>query len=185
MTAKKKRVAVLFGGRSAEHEISILSARFVVESLDRERFEPVLIGIDKSGRWLAQEETALLGQARDPRLVRLNEAGARVKLEPSSMRPSSTDAAIVADTLPHGVLEIAGSSPLDVDVVFPVLHGPMGEDGTVQGLLTLANVAFVGSGVLGSAVGMDKDVMKRLLRDAGLPIVPYLCVSAARFALTC
>ncbi len=182
MTAKKKRVAVLFGGRSAEHEISILSARFVVESLDRERFEPVLIGIDKSGRWLAQEETALLGQARDPRLVRLNEAGARVKLEPSSMRPSSTDAAIVADTLPHGVLEIAGSSPLDVDVVFPVLHGPMGEDGTVQGLLTLANVAFVGSGVLGSAVGMDKDVMKRLLRDAGLPIVPYLCVSAARFA---
>jgi D-alanine-D-alanine ligase len=157
-----KRVAVLFGGRSAEHEISILSARFVVESLDRERFEPVLIGIDKIGRWLAQEETALLGQARDPRLVRLNEAAPIVKLE-------------------QGALEVAGGSPRDIDVVFPVLHGPMGEDGTVQGLLTLANVAFVGSGVLGSAVGMDKDVMKRLLREAGLPIVPYLAVSAARF----
>lgn len=174
--AAKKRVAVLFGGRSAEHEISILSARFVVESLDRERFEPVLVGIDKSGRWLAQDETALLGQARDPRLVRLNEAAPRAKLEPS------TDTEIVAGALPHGVLEVAGRSPLDVDVVFPVLHGPMGEDGTVQGLLTLANVAFVGSGVLGSAVGMDKDVMKRLLREAGLPIVPFLCVSAPRYA---
>jgi D-alanine-D-alanine ligase len=183
-TPKRLRVAVLFGGRSAEHEISILSARFVVESLDRDRFEPVLVGIDKSGRWLAQNETALLEQARDPRLVRLNEAAPRVRLEPSSMRPSgsTTETAIVASALPHGVLEVAGGSPLDVDVVFPVLHGPMGEDGTVQGLLTLANVAFVGSGVLGSAVGMDKDVMKRLLRDAGLPIVPYLSVSAARFA---
>jgi D-alanine-D-alanine ligase len=160
--AKRLRVAVLFGGRSAEHEISILSARFVVESLDRDRFEPVLVGIDKSGRWLAQEETALLGQARDPRLVRLNDAAPRVKLE-------------------HGLLEVAGRSPLDVDVVFPVLHGPMGEDGTVQGLLTLANVAFVGSGVLGSAVGMDKDVMKRLFREAGLPIVPHITIGAARF----
>lgn len=162
-TKQRLRVAVLFGGRSAEHEISILSARFVVESLDRDRFEPVLVGIDKSGRWLAQEETALLGQARDPRLVRLNEAAPVVQLE-------------------HGALAVAGGSPRDVDLVFPVLHGPMGEDGTVQGLLTLANVAFVGSGVLGSAVGMDKDVMKRLLREAGLPIVPYLTVSAARFA---
>ncbi|MBL8740045.1 MAG: D-alanine--D-alanine ligase A, partial [Myxococcales bacterium] len=172
---KRLRVAVLFGGRSAEHEISILSARFVLESLDRERFDPVLVGIDKSGRWLAQEEAALLGQSRDPRLVRLNETAPRAKLEPSATT------AIVKGVAPHGVLEIAGSSPLDVDIVFPVLHGPMGEDGTVQGLLTLANIAFVGSGVLGSAVGMDKDVMKRLLRDAGLPIVPWLGVASGRF----
>ena len=169
------RVAVLFGGRSAEHEISILSARFIVESLDRERYEPVLIGIDKSGRWLAQDETLLLQQTRDPRLVRLNEAA------PSATLTTSIPGD-VSDSAPRAVLEITGRTPQPIDVVFPVLHGPMGEDGTVQGLLTLANIAFVGSGVLGSAVGMDKDVMKRLLRDAGLPIVPHVTVSAARFA---
>jgi len=162
-------VAVLFGGRSAEHEISILSARFVVESLDRERFEPLLIGIDKGGRWLLQEEALLLGQSRDPRLVRLNAAAPAAQLAPF---PSNTACAS---------LEVAGRAALDVDLVFPVLHGPMGEDGTVQGLLTLADVPFVGSGVLGSAAGMDKDVMKRLLRDAGLPVVPHVTVRAARW----
>lgn len=172
---KKKRVAVLFGGRSAEHEISILSARFIVESLDRERFEPVLIGIDRQGRWLAQEESLLLGQARDPRLVRLNQAGPAAQLTPAP----TTDALATASP---AALEIAGRSPLSVDVVFPVLHGPMGEDGTVQGLLTLAGVPFVGSGVLGSAAGMDKEVMKRLLRDAGLPIVPFIAARHTHWA---
>jgi len=166
---RRIRVAVLFGGRSAEHEISILSARFVIESLDRERFEPVLIGIDKEGRWLAQEESLLVSQSRDPRLVALDGRAPVVQL-PSAPRAGAGSA-----------LEVAGEAPRSIDVVFPVLHGPMGEDGTVQGLLTLAGIPYVGSGVLGSAVGMDKDVMKRLLRDAGLPIVPFLTVRASRW----
>ena len=164
---EKLRVAVLFGGRSAEHEISLLSARFVVEALDRERFEPVLIGIDKTGRWLLQEEALLLGAARDPRLQRLNQA--------------MPDVALAAHPEPSGgaTLAIGGGEASGIDVVFPVLHGPMGEDGCVQGLLELAGVPYVGSGVLGSAVGMDKDVMKRLLREAELPIVPHVTVRRA------
>ena len=156
---RKQRVAVLFGGRSAEHEISILSARFVVESLDRERFEPVLIAIAKDGRWMREAEASLLGQSRDPRLVRVN-AGDAVRLP---AHPSPAEIEIVGD----------GGAAQPIDIVFPVLHGPMGEDGTLQGLLRLAEVPFVGSGVLGSAVGMDKDVMKRLFREAGLPIVAH------------
>lgn len=164
MSASKLRVAVLFGGRSAEHEISLLSARFVVEMLDRERFEPILIGIDKSGRWLLQEEALLLGAARDPRLAKLNQ--------------SAPDVALAAHPGPSGdaALTIGSGDRRGIDVVFPVLHGPMGEDGSVQGLLELSGVPYVGSGVLGSAVGMDKDVMKRLLKEAGLPIVPYAVI---------
>lgn len=168
MTAKRKlRVAVLFGGRSAEHEISLLSARFVVEALDRDRFEPVLVGIDKSGRWLLQEEALLLGATRDPRLARLNEA-----------RP---DVALVAHPSPSGEasLAITGGVPTGIDVVFPVLHGPLGEDGCVQGLLELAGVPYVGAGVLGAAVGMDKDVMKRLLAEAELPLVAHHTIRRA------
>jgi D-alanine-D-alanine ligase len=158
---RKLRVAVLFGGRSAEHEISLLSARFVVEALDRERFTPVLVGIDKSGRWLLQEEALLLGAARDPRLARLNQ--------------SAPDVALLAYPGEAGEasLNVGGAASQAIDVVFPVLHGPLGEDGCVQGLLELAGVPYVGSGVLGSAVGMDKDVMKRLLKEAELPIVPH------------
>lgn len=164
---KKLRVAVVFGGRSAEHEISLLSARFVVQSLDRDRFEPILVGIDKAGRWLLQEEALLLGAARDPRLAKLNQ--------------SMPDVALAAHPMPSGEasLAVSGKNPLGVDVVFPVLHGPMGEDGAVQGLLELAGVPYVGAGVLGSAVGMDKVVMKRLLLGADLPILPH--VVARRF----
>lgn len=159
--SRKLRVAVLFGGRSAEHEISLLSARNVVQALDRERFEPMLIGIDKNGRWLLQEEAMLLAAARDPRLAKLAQTASSV--------------ALAAHPDEHGeaALSISGGSSQAIDVVFPVLHGPMGEDGCIQGLLELAGVPYVGSGVLGSAVGMDKDVMKRLLAQAELPIVPY------------
>jgi D-alanine-D-alanine ligase len=162
--ADKLRVAVLFGGRSAEHEISLLSARFVLESLDRNRFEPVLVGIDKEGRWRIQEAALLLGASRDPRLQKLNAAMPGAILPP---HPTGSGEA---------VLTIDGGAPLAVDVVFPVLHGPMGEDGCVQGLLELAGVPYVGAGVASSAVGMDKDLMKRLLRDAGLPLGPYRLV---------
>jgi D-alanine-D-alanine ligase len=162
---RKLRVAILFGGRSAEHEISLLSARFVVESLDPERFEPVLVGIDKSGRWLLQDADRLLAMGRDARSVTLDDARSPVLLP---AHPAG------------GLVSASGTAePQAIDVAFPVLHGPLGEDGTVQGLLELAGVPYVGSGVLGSAVGMDKDVMKRLLLAAGLPVLPYRTVRRA------
>lgn len=153
------RVGILFGGRSAEHEVSILSARNVVAALDRERFDPVLIGVGRDGRWLLQDEGRLLASSGDPRRVNLND-GTAVSLA----------------TLPA---EPTAAGP--IDVIFPVLHGPMGEDGTVQGLLELAGLPYVGAGVLGSAVGMDKDVAKRLLRAAGIPVAAYRVVRKAAF----
>lgn len=166
---RRLRVGILFGGRSAEHEISLLSARNVLAALDRDRFEPVLIGVDRSGRWLLQEEALVLGATRDPRLIALNNTTDRTV----SMEPRPTGGALV----PSGASSATGGEGLRaLDVIFPVLHGPMGEDGTMQGLLELADVAYVGTGVLGSAVGMDKDVMKRLLRDAGIPIAAFRVV---------
>ncbi|MFO0549707.1 MAG: D-alanine--D-alanine ligase family protein [Polyangiaceae bacterium] len=171
--SKKVRVAVVFGGRSSEHEISILSARFVVASLDRNRFEPVLVGIDKEGHWRLEDEAFLLSQARDPRLVRLNAAAPSARLSVEHTELTSAREAPRAELAIHGE-----TSPRAIDVVFPVLHGPMGEDGTIQGFFSLAGVPFVGAGVLGSAVGMDKAVMKRLLAEAGLPIVPHVTLRA-------
>ncbi|MBO0838928.1 MAG: D-alanine--D-alanine ligase [Actinobacteria bacterium] len=160
----KIRVVVLFGGRSAEHEVSILSARNVLLALDRERFEPVLVGIDKAGRWRLEPESTLLDASGDPRKLSLRCQGAELTV-PVHPQRSPTTAALTCD-----------------DVVFPVLHGTYGEDGTVQGLLELADVAFVGAGPLGSAIGMDKDVTKRLLSQAGLPVVPWRVVTAAEFS---
>src|SRR5215470_15103619 len=159
---RRLRVGVLFGGRSAEHEVSILSARNVADALDPDRFEPVLIGIDRAGRWSLQSP-AVLEAARDPRLVKLNAASESVTLAPV---PKS---------------DAPAASGLELDVVFPVLHGPMGEYGTVQGLLELADLPYVGAGVLGSAVGMEKDVMKRLLRDAGIPTARFITLRKADF----
>ncbi len=157
--AGRTRVVILFGGRSAEHEVSILSARNVLNALDRTRFDPVLIGIDKQGRWRAQSEKMLAGATGDPRQLRLED-----------------EAPIVAvATAPSSITHLLGAD----DVIFPVLHGTYGEDGTVQGLLELADVAYVGAGVLGSAIGMDKDVAKRLLRDGGIPVVDFRVVSVA------
>ncbi len=146
----KLRVGVLFGGRSAEHEISILSARTVVAALDRRRFEAVPIGIGKDGRFRRVTPERLLAGAASA----------------AALPPGGEEAFPLAP----------GGAPLDV--VFPVLHGPLGEDGAVQGLLELAGVPYVGSGILGSAVGMDKEVQKRLLRDAGLEVAPFRVVSA-------
>ncbi|HVA56185.1 MAG TPA: D-alanine--D-alanine ligase [Gammaproteobacteria bacterium] len=160
----KIRVGILFGGKSAEHEISLLSAKNVIDTLDKNRYEPVLIGIDKGGRWLMGEPSRFLLNTSDPKLIAINKADSRfVALVPQS----------------EGRLTCLGATPLDkvVDVVFPILHGPLGEDGTIQGLLKLANVPFVGAGVLGSAVGMDKDVMKRLLRGADIPVPKFLAFS--------
>jgi D-alanine-D-alanine ligase len=156
--SEKIRVAILFGGQSAEHEISILSARNVLAALDRSRFEPVLIGIDKAGRWLTQDPKKLLASERDPRLVHVG-PGLPVHLLSSAGLPASQTPTVG-----------------QIDVVFPVLHGTLGEDGAVQGLLEVAGIPYVGAGVLGSAIGMDKDVMKRLLREAGVPVTTFRTV---------
>lgn len=160
---RKLRVAILFGGKSAEHEVSLQSARNVAAALDRDKYEPVFIGIKKTGEWLApgvsERYLALTMKQQQTR-------GPEKSREIVMMAPSG-----------GGVLtRDSGMVEGKIDVVFPILHGPFGEDGTVQGLLKLADVPFVGAGVLGSAVGMDKDVMKRLLRDAGIPIGKFLVV---------
>jgi D-alanine-D-alanine ligase len=162
----KIRVGILFGGQSAEHEISILSARNVRAALDRSRFEPRLIGIDKAGRWLAQDEQKLLASARDPRLAKI-EPG--LSLQVTSLLSGPT-------TTPN-----AASSAGPIDVIFPVLHGTLGEDGAVQGLFEVSGIPYVGAGVLGSAIGMDKDVMKRLLRDAGVSVADFRAIRRDRF----
>jgi D-alanine-D-alanine ligase len=163
---KKIRVIILFGGRSAEHEVSLLSARNVFLALDRERFEPMLIGIDKQGHWRIEPDKTLIDAAGDPRMLKLVAAGRELAVP---VHPENQD-----------VVNADGSRPLlaSDDVVFPVLHGTYGEDGTVQGLLELADIAYVGPGHLGSAIGMDKDVTKRLLAQAGIPVVPWRMVTA-------
>jgi D-alanine-D-alanine ligase len=158
---KKTRVIILFGGRSAEHEISLLSARNILNALDRDRFEPELVGIDKLGHWRRESERTLEAAAGNPRLVALDADAPPVSIEQGLSLPQRRDVPMGSD-----------------DVVFPALHGTYGEDGTVQGMLELAGVAYVGAGVLGSAIGMDKDVAKRLLREAGLPVVDFRVVTA-------
>jgi D-alanine-D-alanine ligase len=162
--SKKIRVGIVFGGQSAEHEISILSARNVLEALDRSRFEPLLVGIDKTGRWLVQDEQKLLAGSRDPRQVHI-ESGPPAQLpSPLTGRPAE-----------------APGSAHRIDVIFPVLHGTLGEDGAIQGLFEVAGIPYVGAGVLGSAIGMDKDVMKRLLRDAGIPVAAFRTIRRDQF----
>lgn len=156
---KKLRVALLFGGKSAEHEISLISARNIVEAMDQDKYEVIAIGIDKQGRWYLDEGA---------RLLRGKEQS---KVEFSDARNA---AAVLPGDTPTPMVRRGGAAFGAVDVVFPILHGPFGEDGTVQGLLKLANLPYVGAGVLGSAVGMDKDVMKRLLRDAKIPTPNFL-----------
>jgi D-alanine-D-alanine ligase len=158
--AKKLNVGILFGGKSAEHEVSLQSAKNVFDAINREKYNPILIGIDKNGRWLLNDESKFLLDAGDPRKIRLDRAGEPVALVPECGGEVSWLAG-------HG-------DSRKLDVIFPILHGPFGEDGTVQGLLKLADIPFVGAGVLGSAAGMDKDVMKRLLRDGGVPIGAFI-----------
>jgi len=149
---QKINVAILFGGKSVEHEVSLQSAKNVINAIDKEKYNIILIGIDKKGKWLLNSE--------NPKLVRLNKSGDNVALIPQS-----------------GGKLINLSNPAKkqaIDVVFPILHGSFGEDGTIQGLLKLANIPFVGADVLGSAVCMDKDIMKRLLKEAHIPIANFL-----------
>ena len=159
----KIKVGIIFGGRSAEHEVSLQSARNVIESLDLSRYEPVLIGIDKEGRWFLNENSMQLMNAGDPRMIKLTGGQNEIVLTPNGKASS--------------LMKLSDKTNLgQLDVIFPVLHGPYGEDGTIQGLARLADLPCVGAGILGSAVGMDKDVMKRLLKEAGIPIGRYKTV---------
>ncbi|MDR2467346.1 MAG: D-alanine--D-alanine ligase [Spirochaetaceae bacterium] len=162
---KKIRVGILCGGVSAEHEVSLQSAKNVVDALDREKFEPELIGIDKNGRWLLQNPENFLAVNNGQAEIKLNSAGTQLAFAPNSRSL---------------ILCREGEipQPLKIDIVFPILHGPFGEDGTVQGLLKLMNIPFVGSGILGSAAGMDKDIMKRILRDGGVPVGAFWAFNA-------
>ena len=170
---KKLRVGIVFGGKSVEHEVSLQSAKNVIDALDKSKYEPVLIGIDKTGKWHLQNAADYLLNAENPKLIALNS----IATELVAPIPTEHKSQLVSVNSSQNF----GS----IDLVFPVLHGTYGEDGTIQGLLKLFDVPFVGAGVLGSAVGMDKDVMKRLLRDAGLPISRFTVLhqhQAADFA---
>jgi D-alanine-D-alanine ligase len=167
MAERKTRIAILFGGRSAEHDVSRASAANVLRALDPDRYEATLIGITRDGRWIMAD--AGNGAGTGALELTIPEHGPQLAL-----LPGGQGRALVVENNPAGARELPA-----FDLVFPVLHGPNGEDGTVQGALELADVAYVGSRVMGSAAAMDKDVAKRLMRDAGLPIVPYVAMSAA------
>jgi D-alanine-D-alanine ligase len=184
---EKIRVGILFGGRSGEHEVSLLSAASVLNAIDKDKYEVVPIGITKDGRWLTAEhaEHLLTGKlVLEPRNLRAGDPettspaavlarGEAVVVPPqpvhrhSGLVPFQTDAAL---------MRRASDRAINVDVIFPVLHGTFGEDGTIQGLLELADIPYVGAGVLGSAAGMDKDIMKSLFIAAGIPIVKHVTI---------
>lgn len=157
----KLRAAILFGGKSAEHEISLISAMNIIKALDRAKYEPMLIGISKSGEWYLQDESVFQALDPNPKTIAL----------PDLSRPIGV---IPGENAPH-LLDLNSREALpEPDVAFPILHGPYGEDGTIQGLLRHLNWAFVGPDVVGSAVAMDKDVAKRLMTQAGIPNAPFL-----------
>ena len=176
---KKLRVGVLYGGRSGEHEVSIASAASIMKHLDRARYEPVPIRIEKDGRWTLAD--------KPPSVIKAADIIEHARVQAARPTRPGREAHIVAHPSDETVLTIergdakavaegrsAVVTGLGLDVIFPVLHGPYGEDGTVQGLLELANVPYVGAGVLGSAVGMDKAVMKQLFAAHGLPVARYI-----------
>ena len=160
---RKIRLGVLCGGRSAEHEVSVISARSMLEAIDKDKYELVMIGISKEGRWLSAADTQQLL--------------ASSQVEEDGLTPVALDY-LGTRTL---VAQQGDRQDQPLDVIFPLLHGPYGEDGTVQGLMELANVAYVGAGVVGSAVGMDKEMMKRVFKAEGLPQVDYQVVRRSRW----
>jgi D-alanine-D-alanine ligase len=177
---KKIRVGILFGGRSGEHEVSLLSAGSVLQAIDRKKFDVIPIGITKEGRWVtAAHAERLLGGKSDKHLRAgdpgTTEAAAVLRRGESVLVPPVPSEAMVPFEREAGAVAESGQEQvLSVDVIFPVLHGTFGEDGTIQGLFELAGIAYVGSGVLGSAAGMDKDAMKRLFASVKLPMVKWV-----------
>lgn len=172
---KKLRVMVLYGGRSGEHEISLRSAASVLRELDPERFEVIPVAIDKKGRWLLNDVSLIKKSAQTLPVFK--------NAPPVVLPPNPGSASTGLIRLGSSQKKTAKNKAEGIDVVFPVMHGPLCEDGTIQGLLELADVPYVGCGVLASAVGMDKDIAKRLMRDAGLPIVPYVALKKEQWEL--
>jgi D-alanine-D-alanine ligase len=198
----KLRVGILFGGRSGEHEVSLLSAASVLNAIDKTKYEVVPIGITKDGRWLTAEHAERLLKGKDEDAA--GEGARATHLHPTQLRAGDPEATPGAAVLARGESVVVPPEParresglapfqtdanlrraadraINVDVIFPVLHGTFGEDGTIQGLLELADIAYVGAGVLGSSAGMDKDVMKSLFRAAGLPMVKHVTVLRSQF----
>ena len=196
----KLRVGILFGGRSGEHEVSLLSAASVVNAIDKTKYEVVPIGITKDGRWLTAEHAERLLTGKNEEHADMSVRSTRATLLRAGDPEATPGAAVLATgesvvVPPEPARRDAGLAPfqtdanlrrasdraINVDVIFPVLHGTFGEDGTIQGLLELADIAYVGAGVLGSSAGMDKDIMKSLFRAAGLPIVKHVTVLRSQF----
>src|SRR5512132_1494607 len=164
-TMGRLRVGVLYGGRSGEHEISLRSAAAVIVALDPARYEVVPIAIGKDGRWRTGIDSLRLLDEAQRELRAIPDHGVEITAAPEPTR--------------HALVPLGSGAPLPVDVVFPVLHGTYGEDGTVQGLLELADIPYVGSGVLASSVGMDKAIMKSVFRDAGIPVCRWIVTRPA------
>lgn len=163
----KIRVGVIFGGRSGEHEVSLMSASSVMDALDRDRYVIVPVGIDKNGRWLTGDAMAALAegaQGQPAALLPDPFSSGLMKIEMADMKPANL------------------SAVTELDVIIPILHGPYGEDGTVQGLLELAGLPYVGAGVVGSAVGMDKAIFKQVMVANGIPILPWLLFTSRDWA---
>jgi D-alanine-D-alanine ligase len=179
---KKLRVGVLFGGRSGEHEVSLLSAASILKAIDRDKFDVAPIGITKEGRWLASTDAKGLLEGDSSTVSRHLRAGDPETTPGAKLLHEGIPTLMAPE--PSSPTSLVQKEGLDgqsqaLDVVFPVLHGTFGEDGTIQGLFELAGIAYVGSGVLGSSAGMDKDVMKRLFAQAGLPIVKHVTLLRA------
>ncbi|MGA3351263.1 MAG: D-alanine--D-alanine ligase family protein [Candidatus Sulfotelmatobacter sp.] len=187
MVMKKVRVGILFGGRSGEHEVSLLSAASVLQAIDKDKYEVVPIGITKAGHWLTAADAENLLQGKlviEPRHLRAGDPdttqaaavlaqGEAVVVPPE---PTHRQSGLVPFQTEASQMRRASDRAINVDVIFPALHGTFGEDGTIQGLLELADIAYVGAGVLGSAAGMDKDIMKSLFMAAGIPIVKHVTI---------
>jgi len=161
MMKRKIRVGILCGGKSAEHEVSLQSARNVIEAMDKDKYEVLSIYIDKQGQWFLIDCMEFIQKSSNPNLLQ-------------SVKKADNLAIVPGDNTPQ-LINLSNRKPIkSVDVFFPVLHGPFGEDGTIQGLLKLANVPCVGASILGSAIGMDKDVMKRLMRENSFDLSFYM-----------
>ncbi|HEY4600922.1 MAG TPA: D-alanine--D-alanine ligase [Cerasibacillus sp.] len=164
---KKTSVGIIFGGKSAEHEVSLQSAKNIVDAIDEEKFDVVLIGIDKNGKWHVNNKQSYLKNADDPKHIELNESNQSV-----AIIPGSSD---------HQFIQTETAEVLQqLDVVFPIVHGTLGEDGSLQGMLRVANLPYVGPNVLSSAICMDKDIAKRLLHDAGIKVAEGLVYTRAK-----
>lgn len=172
--SKKIRVAVLYGGRSGEHEVSLSSAMNVIRHLDRTRFDVVPIGIDKQGVWFLGDDV-LKKELNNPEALRLSRDAERMLFKPDSLGQS------VQTVQPTQLLSKNDHSERIFDVIFPVIHGTLCEDGTVQGLLELADVPYVGCGVLASAMGMEKDISKRLVQAAGIRVASYQVINRGQW----